>query len=85
MTENPYAMGPPPGYHPPPARELQDPAVQAETNTRGKAICRDVLATLPARKHHTTTCPTHPDQPGGRYGGGDLRCTPCRQTERNTP
>ncbi len=43
MTENPYAMGPPPEYHPPPAEELTDPEVHRSAADRGRAKCLAAL------------------------------------------
>lgn len=64
----------------------RDPKEQAEINQRGRALVQDAIgrvggpAVLPS-----AMCPSHDDQPAGRYGGGDLRCTDCRQTERALP
>lgn len=81
--ENPYAMGPPRGYHPPPADELRDPDIQAETNRRGAALVREVIATIPTRATEPAPhCPTHPDQPGGHTGAGDPWCGDCRRAAR---
>ena len=80
----PWVTGPPPGYVPPRSlSELRDPEVQARIDATGSALVREVIATLPRRGAAAGDhCPTHPDQPAGRYGGGDLRCTPCRHDER---
>lgn len=83
MSENPYAVGPPPGYHPPPVAELRDPEIQAGIDERGKALVREVIATIPRRTSEPADhCPTHPDQPGGSTGAGDPWCGDCRRAER---
>jgi hypothetical protein len=83
LVENPYVMGPPPGYEPPPLSQLRDPSFQERINAEGAALVRDVIATIPRRSSEPADrCPTHPDQPGGKTGAGDPWCGECRRTER---
>lgn len=79
----PYAVGPPRGFHPPQARDLVSPEVQAEINARGIAECREVLARCGARTTGTPdTCP-HGNR-GDRTGAGDAWCGECRRDESGT-
>lgn len=51
MTDRePYAMGPPDDYDPPPVEDLRDPEVQTRTNARGADLVRQPLAELGIRK-----------------------------------
>lgn len=83
LAENPYAMGPPPGYEPPPLAQLRDPSFQERVNAEGAALVRGVIATIPRRSSEPADhCTTHPDQPGGKTGAGDPWCGDCRRAER---
>lgn len=83
LPDNPYVMGPPPGYDPPPIEQLRDPSIQERINAQGAALVREVIATIPRRSTEPADhCPTHPDQPGGRTGAGDPFCPVCRRAER---
>lgn len=69
-----------------PKPRQRDPEDQAEINHRGRGLVEDVISRAGRPKvRPNAACPNHPEQPAGRYGGGDLRCTPCRQGERPTP
>lgn len=86
MTDNVTSLGQ--------ARAIRDwrtrpadraPEDQAEINQRGRELVEDVIGRSSGpRARPDAMCPNRPTQPAGRYGGGDLRCTPCRQTERTT-
>jgi hypothetical protein len=49
--ENPYAVGPPPDYDPPPIDDLRDPEWRTQTHARGRAL---VLAIMAELGHHRT-------------------------------
>lgn len=89
LIENPYAVGPPPGYDPPPIAQLRDPSIQERVNAQGAALVRGVIATIPTRATQPADhCPIHPDQPGGTTPAGDPWCGDCRRagrTEGATP
>lgn len=82
MTD-PYAMGPPRGYHPPQARDLVDPEVQAETNRRGITLVRQVLAQRGARTTGTPDRCPHGNR-ADRTKAGDAWCGDCRRDESGT-
>jgi hypothetical protein len=45
-----YVQGPPPGYVPPPAEELQDPEFKKRQSLRGRDLVLDALASNGLRK-----------------------------------
>lgn len=51
MTEeNPYAVGPPADYDPPPIDDLRDPEFRTRTHQRGRQLVLQVLADCGIRK-----------------------------------
>lgn len=87
----PYVLGPPVGYHPA-VGDLNDtvpPQIRSEIYREGLALVHAAMDAegIPhgPRKPEPTTCPTHPANPGGRTGAGDLWCGDCRRTENGNP
>lgn len=80
---NPYAMGPPRGFHPPDPRDLVDPDIQADINRRGIAQVRQVLAQCGARTTGTPETCVHGER-NYRTPAGDAFCGECRRDESGT-